>query len=264
MNVFLRELKNDARALLYWCLAMAFMVGASVGKTSGMTGSENQSLEMMLKLMPNVLQRLFGLGTIDLSRVDGVFAIIALYIALIAAFHASSLGTGAFAKEERDRTFEFLYVRGRTRNALLGSKLAANLLEIVVLNAFTFAFGLAVVYAVKAESIASTYFPMMVGVLTIQLFCYALGLLVSMLTCRMRAASGVTSSVIMALFLLAILGSIVDPGLWFISLSPFARFDGKTILQKGLDVPAMLQWMAVSAALVIGSFAIHARRDLHT
>lgn len=264
MNMFIHELKQNAKALLFWCLGMLFLVGASVAKTSGAAQDAGAGLEGMVALLPKAMQNLFGYGVVDFSQPIGIFAIIALYIALIAAYHACGLGVAAFAKEERDRTFEFLYVRGRARPRILCAKLMSDLLQILVLNALTYAFSVLIVQAVDHQNIARAFLPMMLGILVLELLFYALGLLTSFLTHRMRTASSVSSGLIMALFLIYMMASLIAPDAWFAYLSPFKYFDGKAILVDGLSGGAALACIALSAVMVCISFRLHSARDLHT
>lgn len=249
---------------MMWCLGMLFLVGASVGKTSGMTGDNGQVLEAMVMLLPKSMQRIFGLGMVDFSQPIGIFSIIAMYIALIAGFHAVGLGTAAFAKEERDRTFEFLYVRGRTRNGILSAKLIADLLQMAALSAFTYLASIAIVSAVQGANIAGPFLPMILGIYALQLVFYGVGLFASLVTRRMRTASSAASAVLMALFLLALLSDMVAPDGPLKWLSPFAHFDGKQILRHGLSGAAVCGWLALAAALVAVSFGLHRKRDLYT
>ena len=263
MNIFLQELRINKKSLAYWYLTMLLLIGASVGKTSGLVDEGGQSLTAMLTLLPKPIQNLFGMGMVDFSQPISIFAIIALYLALIAAFHASGLGTAAFAREERDRTFEFLYVRGKTRGQILLSKALADLVMILLLNTCTWAFSVGLVLATENTNIAAQFCPLMLGILVIQLFCYALGLMVSFLTSKMRMAASITTGVIMVLFLLSIAAPIADiPALadW----SPFGAFDGKAILSRGLRIAPVLIWLSLSGIMIIASFRLHDVRDLHT
>ncbi len=264
MNMFLHELRQGVRSLLLWCLGVLFLVGASVAKTSGMAGDEGQTLETMVMLLPKAMQRMFGFGVVDFTEPIGIFAIIAMYLALIVAFHAVGLGVASFAKEERDRTFEFLYVRGRTRGAILFAKLTADLAQMAVLNAFTFWVSVAIVQAVEGADIAARFFPMVLGIFVMQLVFYGLGLLISLLTHRLRTASSAASGVLMALFILSLLAEMTFPDAPVKWLSPFAAFDGKRILVDGLSGSMCAIWLTLAAAMVAASFAMHQRRDLHT
>lgn len=263
MNIFFEELRINRKGLLYWCLTMLFLVAASVGKTAGMVLDGGGEFGAMLLLMPKPIRALFGLGVVDFSKAAGIFAIVSLYIALIAAFHASGLGVACFAREERDRTFEFLYVRGRTRARILGAKLLADLLQLLILNSFTYLASVGIVLLATRQNIAIEFLPMMAGIGVLQLVFYALGLLACFLTRRMRTASGIASGVVMALFLTGIAAAVLDsPAL--ARISPFAQFDGKSLLVHGLPTAPTLAWLTIAATMAALSFRLHASRDLHT
>lgn len=264
MNIFVQELRQNRKSLLFWCLGMLFLVAASVGKTSGMTAQGGEAMTLMIGLMPKSMQALFGLGVVDFSKSIGIFAIVQLYIALIAAYHAVGLGASTFAREERDRTFEFLYVRGRPRGHILRSKLLADLVLMLILSAFTYLSGTGIVLLVEGQNIAAAFLPMIAGIGVLQLVFYSLGLLTSLLTRRMRLSSSISAGITMALFLLYMLTSVASPDSWLQALSPFSWFDGKRILTQGLSPLPSLIWCALAAAMAAVSFRLHGIRDLRT
>ena len=265
MNIFSRELKINFKGLCYWCLVMLFMVGASVGKTQGLINEGGAGFTALLRAFPQQVQNMFGMSAgLDYSKPISIFAIVVLYVILIAAFHAALLGAGAFAKEERDRTFEFLYVKGATRARILTAKLCADALQMVILNAFTYLISVFLVQAAEHGNIAGPLLPMMIGTLVVQLVFYALGLLLSLLTRRMRFASTIAFALIIALFLLSVLSTMFAPDAWYSYVTPFKYFDGTRVLVHGLGPVSAIAWVLIGAAMTVLAYALHNRRDLHT
>ncbi len=264
MNVFVHELKQNWRALSLWCLGMLFLVGATIAKTMGLAQNGGISMQVMIASMPKAVQSLFGLGVVDMGRPIGILAIVQLYIALIAVFQAVGLGTAAFAKEERDRTFDFLYVRGRTRTKILLAKALADVLMMAALSAFTWGCGALIVRAMMDQDVAFPFLRIMLSTFVLQLVFYALGLLASLLTRKMRLAGSIASGIAMGLFLLSILSAVGEwPG-WIAALSPFVSFDGKRVLTSGLSGIDTLVWLGLAAAMTALAFYLHRIRDLHT
>ena len=201
MNILIRQLRMDRKALCLWTLGMLFLVAACVGKMSAMVGDNSAALTAMLVLLPAPLRNLFGLGTVDYSQPIGIFAVVAPYMALVAALHAAGLGVALFAREERDKTFEFLYVKGRSRSFILSAKLLAGILQLMLLNALTYAFSALVTRLALGAAIARSLLPIMAGVLIMQLLFFAAGLLASLLTRSMQFAGAIASAGVLYLFL---------------------------------------------------------------
>lgn len=264
MNLFIRELKSNFKSFCLWVLALIFLIATSAGKTSGIIHDSNTSLQDMLEQLPKSIQTVFGVGVVDYSSAIGIFAIVLLYIALIMAFHASSLGVGVFAKEERDKTFEFLYTKGRTRQWILCVKVIASLLQMLVLNVICYASSVLMVQSILGESIAMEFLPMMAGVFVIQLTFYSIGLLCSFLTTRMKLAGSISSAVVMVCFFSSILSDFGGGFGWLSYLSPFKYFDGKELIHTGIEPQYVLVCITVIVICTAVSFWKHGKRDLHT
>jgi len=108
MNIFLRELKAHRWGLLFWSLGMISMVYMGMTKYGAYEAS-GESVQEIMDALPKAVGAVFGLTGFDLSTAAGFFGVLFLYIAIIGAVHAVLLGAGLIAKEERDRTSEFIY-----------------------------------------------------------------------------------------------------------------------------------------------------------
>src|SRR6059058_2084461 len=136
MNLFLREMRANRKSLLIWSIGVIFMVTAGMSKYGALSGSK-QSLGELMAQMPKSLQAIMGIGNLDISTAIGYFGILFVYLVLMAVIHALMLGATIIAKEERDKTSEFLLVKPISRQQIITAKLAAALVNVVVFNMIT-------------------------------------------------------------------------------------------------------------------------------
>ncbi|MFA5881807.1 MAG: ABC transporter permease subunit, partial [Eubacteriales bacterium] len=68
-----------------------------------------------------------------------------LYLVVMATIHAAMLGANIIAKEERDKTAEFLLAKPVSRNEIITVKLGAGLTNILIFNAVTLLSSLVIV-----------------------------------------------------------------------------------------------------------------------
>lgn len=263
MNLFLRECKSNMKTFSFWCIGIIFLILASAGKTTSMVGHGDAGVTELLSQLPKSVQTIFGVGVVDYSTAIGVFAIVFTYIALIAAFHAASLGVSLFGKEERDKTFEFLYVKARTRNEILGSKLLSGLCQLILLNAVSFIITIVSVKIIFNDNIISDFLPMMTGLFFIQLVFFGFGLLMSVLCIRMKTAGNLAMGIVLVTFLMSIAADFSEKIEWIGYLTPFKYFDGKEILSQGLSWVYVLICAIFALLCILASFYLHKRRDLH-
>lgn len=263
MNLFLHECKTNIKTFCFWTIGIILLVLISAGKTTSMVGQDNQGLESLLSSLPQSIQTVFGVGIVDYSTAIGVFAIVFTYVALIAAFHAASLGVSSFGKEERDRTFEFLYVKGKTRRRILTDKLFSALAQMILLNLITFVVSIASVKLIFDDNIFMDYLPMAIGMFFIQLVFFGIGLLASLAFSKIKTASNLSMSVVIITFLIAIGTDFSESIAWMKYFSPFKYFDGKEMLTNGIQWEYGLVCVVITLICVGISYCMHDRRDLH-
>ena len=262
MSLLIQEWKANFKSLCLWLIGMMVLIGISVAKSVGLTNDSGQSFNELIEQMPKSLQTLFGAGMVDLTNVVGIFSIIFLYVAVIAAFHASSMGAMIFSKEERDKTYEFLYVKGMKRTHILSYKLCIGLIDMILLNALTFIYSVLIAKAVTDTNISDDFLPMMTGLLFIQLTFFSIGLLLSFLTERSKIASNLSFAIVMICLFMSIFADLSEKADFLRYLTPFKYFDGKTILRDGLEPTYMFICLAISILCIGASFILHNRRDL--
>lgn len=262
MNLFRREWNANIKQLFFWCLGIAMVLGVGTGKISAMTGANAVDLNVLMKDMPRVLQNMFGVGIVDYSKAIGMYSIMITYIAPVLGFHAVTIGASGFSKEERDRTFEFLYVKGRRRSWILAIKLAVSLLQIVILNLITFLFGCGIVRMLIGENIVKNFFPMMMGMFFLQLVYLGAGYLISFLAKNQRQANSIAFGVVMLGFLLSMFSDLNTQLEFLQYITPFKYFDGKEILQHGINGFYAVLCTVIFALCMAVSFWLHEKRDL--
>lgn len=151
MNIFVREMKANRKSLIIWCIGVILMVAAGMTKYE-VVSSSGQYMNDIISSMPKSLQVMFGIASFDLSKASGFYGVIFSYLVLMAAIHASMLGSNIISKEERDKTAEFLMVKPVSRNKVVTSKLLAAFLNIVIFNAITLISSITIVnYYAKNE-----------------------------------------------------------------------------------------------------------------
>ena len=132
MNIFIRELKANRKALIIWSVCMALLVLSGMGKFTAYAAGGSSSA--VFDKLPNTLKIMLGFNGFEVTKISGFFAFLFPYIELTTAIHAALLGSSIIAKEERDKTTEFLIAKPISRNAIITSKLLVALVNVIVIN----------------------------------------------------------------------------------------------------------------------------------
>lgn len=264
MNIFLKELKANAKALVIWSVCMFLLIVSGMAKYTSFSGS-GQSMKSLLDAMPYSIKALFGLGSFDMTKPGGYFAMLFLYIELCAAIHAALLGAFIISKEERGKTTEFLMVKPVSRSTVLTAKLLAALFNMAVFNLVSIASSLIAVSSVKhGADISSQICLEMLGMFFVQLIFASLGAALSASLKNPKFAGSISIGVLLAAFIISKITDVTNKVDFINILSPFKYFNLNNIISgKGLDPLVILLSIAIVCVFCAVTYTGYNRRDLN-
>ena len=263
MNIFFRELRANRKALIIWCACM--FVGVLSGMTKYTTYSSGGASSQALKELPESMRALLGMGTLDVTTMSGFFAFLFLYVAIAAAIHAAILGSGIIAKEERDKTTEFLIIKPVSRAAVITSKLLAALVNIVVLNVVTLVSSIVMVAAYnKGKDITGEVVVFLLSMFLIQLIFLTLGALLAAILHKPKGAGSLAAAIVLLGYVVNEITNITDRLDALNVLSPFKYFSyGRIIAGNGLHPGVVALTILLVAAFTGATYFFYKKRDLN-
>lgn len=263
MNLYLRELKAHRKSIIIWSLSMMLLIMGGVGKYTAGAATGANSFNDMIAEMPKSLKNLMGVGVFDLSKLVDYFGILYLYLALMLTIHAVMLGNGIIAKEERDKTAEFLLVKPISRRNIVTSKLLAALTNVIIMNLVTWVTTVGVFSKVsKGEDYAIPVFHMMLGLLGMQIFFLALGSLLAAGLSRYKISSPIATGILLGMYFLSVTIDIsgkIDFLKW---VTVFKYFDAKDILKNGYNFIFLLLALLLTSIFTFGTYHFYKGRDM--
>ena len=265
MNIFIREMKAYRKSLIIWCIAAIFMVVAGMAKFEALSTS-GESLKDMFSKMPKTLQALMGgTGSLDMSTVIGYYGMLFIFLLVMAAIHASMLGAGIIAKEERDKTAEFLMVKPISRNKIITSKLAAALVNIIFYNIVTLVSSIAIIEKYnKGANVNGDILTLMLAMFILQLLFLFLGTCLASVTKNTKAAVSVTAAIVVFTYIISVAVDLNDNLGALRYITPFKYFEAKNvILNKVFDPVYVILSVVIIAALLSVTYVFYKKRDLN-
>lgn len=263
MNIFFREMKANRKALIIWCACM--IIGVISGMAKYTAYSSGGTSSQVIKDLPQSIKALFGMGSLDVTTMSGFFAFLFLYLAVAAAIHAAILGSGILAKEERDKTTEFLVVKPVSRFSIVTSKLSAAFVNIVILNIVTMVTSIGMVAAYnKGKDITGEIVVFFLSMLVIQLIFLSLGALLSAFMRNSKGAGSIASSTVIGAYIISAITNFNDRLNALNVLSPFKYFSyNRIIAGKGLNPGIVALSIILVAAFTASTYFFYEKRDLN-
>lgn len=264
MNVYRREMKAHGKSLMIWSFGVLFLIVAGMAKYAGYETS-GQSVNDLIAQMPKALQSIMGMGAFDLSKAIGFYGTLSLYLFVMVAIHGALIGVNIIAKEELDKTAEFLFVKPISRGKVIAQKMLAGFTNLVILNVVASISSIMVVeYYSNGEEVTGSIINLMIGMFILQLIYFFIGTAIVALSKGPKKAAGIATTTLLLTFILSIFIDINSNLENLKYLTPFKYFEAKTLL---LDARFDLAHVLLSLLLILLSgmvtYIFYRRRDLN-
>ncbi len=264
MNIFLNELKANRKALIIWSICMFLLVLSGMGKYTAYSsggGMNNQ----IFNTMPSSIKALLGINSLDVTTMSGFFALLFLYIEITVGIHAALLGSGIIAKEERDKTTEFLMVKPVSRSSVITAKLIAALINIIILNLVTFISSLIMIQSYNnGDPLTGELTMFYLSMFIVQLIFLTLGAFLAAFTKRPKISGSLATGILFIAYILDVITNL-NQNLNFLNiLSPFKYFDYASMAAgESLNTVFVLLSVFLIAIFSVLTYVFYRKRDLN-
>ncbi|MGE7760305.1 ABC transporter permease subunit [Peribacillus sp. NPDC097895] len=264
MNIFLKEMKHHRKSLIFWSIGVFLMV------TSGMTkyeaySSSGQSINDLIADIPKSMRAVLGFSDLDLTKASGYYGMLFLYLLLMATIHAVMLGATIIAKEERDKTSEFLFVKPVSRSKVITTKLLAAFTNIVIFNLATFVSSIILLGKYSdGEAVNGEIAILMAAMLFLQVLFMVIGSALAAVKKKPKTAASVAAGILLLTYMLSIVIDLNEniEGLRY--LTPFKYFEAENVMYGGgLDVIFVVISLILILTLLVVTYVFYKKRDLN-
>jgi ABC-2 type transport system permease protein len=264
MNLFWRELKAHRKSLIVWCIGSILIVLSGMNKYASLSGT-GQSMNELMADMPKSMQAIMGSGVFDLSKASGYYGILYLYLLMMATIHAAMIGANIIAKEERDKTSEFLFVKPISRQIIITAKLSAAFINILIFNGITFLSSIFIVskYSKGEEGIVDDITILMIGMFILQLLFMMIGSGFAAVMKNPKRASSLSTGILLLTFVLSIVIDLNENLEILKYFTPFKYFEAKNMMYGGgFDVIFVFLSFVFIVIMTIITYVTFQKRDL--
>lgn len=264
INLYIKELAGYRKSVFFWLLGMLGLLLSGMSKYQGYAKSKVSVTELFDSLPPG-LSAIFGVGKVDLSSAGGFYAIMALYVAIMLAVHAVLLGSGIIAKEEVDKTAEFLFSKPISRWQAFISKVLAAFSIVVFLNILTTLASIPIVDMFnEGPSINDDILLLAPAIFFIQLIFLTIGISFASIMKRPKRAGRFSAALLLATFIISSFVDISDKFDFLRYFTPFQYFDVKTIFaDRGYNTSYIVAAIVFVLSFLLISGVAFRKRDFN-
>ena len=260
MTIFKHELRQGKNALLIWTAAICFMLGICILIYPEM-GSQMGEMSAMFADMGSFSQA-FGMDRINFGEFIGFFGVeCGNVLGLGGAFFAALLGISSLAKEEKEHTAEFLLTHPISRAQIMGEKLLAVIVQIVILNAAALGITELSILAIGEEVPIKTLSLLFLAYFLMQLevACITFGI-----SAFLRHGSlGIGLGLAAVFYFLNIISNLTKEAEFLKYITPFGYTEGADIIaDECINTGYLTAGIAFSIASALLAFWIYQQKDI--
>jgi len=264
MNLFKHELRAYWKNLLFWSIGMFAMIGGGMIEFTGYYNAESTAMTEFMKRLPKALLAMFGMVNMEITSLSGYYGMMHFYLLLMGSIYAIILGSGILAKEERDKTAEFLMTKPVTRSWVMFYKILAGFMYILAFAVIDYVISIIFIMDVAPkENVSFELFLLVASMTLIMLafFCVSFGL--SGVMKDNRKSSNIMISLMSASYLVSVYMDMVQKTDWMRPFVIFKYFQTNQIfMDRALEpmyVGCCVVWICIGLAM---AFIGYPKRDL--
>ena len=248
MTILKHELRQGRISLIIWTVSIAFLMAVCIFLFPEMKGEMDEVSEIFSSM--GSFSAAFGMDQVSFGTLPGFYAIeCGNILGLGGAFFSALCAVQILAKEERDRTAEFLLTHPISRNQVLTGKLASVMLQIILLNTLVLLASLLSIHVIGEEILWKellllhlAYFLLQVEIAAV---CFGLSAFLR------RGSTGAGLGLAVILYFCSIIANISDSAEFLVCITPFGYADGPEIVTE-----VSLEWNLIFLGMIYAGIGI--------
>ena len=260
MTIIRHELRQNRNSLWIWTGSICFMMVICVLIYPDMKSDMDSVGEMFATM--GAFSAAFGMDRINFGQFMGFYCVeCGNILGLGGAFFAALLGISALAGEEKEHTAEFLLTHPVSRTRVVGEKLAAVLIQILILNAAALLLSLLAALAVGEKPGMREFWLLHLAYTLLQFeiacVCFGISAFIS------GGSLGLGMGVAICLYFMNIIANITEGTEFLKNITPFGYAEGADILyDSALNGGYLAVGAAITAVGIALAFFKYCRKDI--
>lgn len=261
MTLIKHELKQGWKSLLIWTISIGFFVAICVFMYPEME-SEMEGVNDMFSSMGSFTAA-FGMDRLNFGTLIGFYAVeCGNILGIGGAFFAALLGISALAKEEKERTAEFLLTHPVSRVRIITEKLASVMLQILIMNIVILLLSIISITAIGEEIPWNEICLLHLSYFLVQI--ELAGICFGISAFMRRGGLGIGLGIATVMYFLNIIANISENAEFLKYITPFGYAEGADLIaDMSLDAGKVIFGMAFFLIGIIFSYVKYIHKDIY-
>lgn len=262
MTIYIKELKQSAKAWGIWTGAISFMLFVCIMMFPEM----KDQMDSVTSVFSNMgdFTSAFGMDKLSFGELMGFYGVeCGNVLGIGGGFFAALAGISVLAAEEKDHTAEFLLTHPVSRVSVLTQKLMSVLTQIIAMNVVIVGISL-ISSAIIGESfqmreLILLHTAYLILQLEIACICFGISAFIR------RGSIGIGLGLALAFYFMNIVCNISEQAEFLKYITPYAYADASEIItESGIDMVLVLTGTGITLAGIIIGYLKYTRKDINS
>ena len=261
MTITRHELRRGKTSWLIWTGAIAFLLATCIFLYPEMKGQMDGIGDVFSSM--GSFTAAFGMDKLNFGTLIGYYAIeCGNVLGLGGAFFAALLAAAMLAKEEKDRTAEFLLTHPVSRVRVVSEKLLAVFLQVTALNLVIWLIAVgsiaAIGEAVPWKEVCLLHLAYYLMQLVVAGICFGVSAFMR------KGSAGAGIGIAAGLYVMNLIANITESVSFLNTITPFGFCSGADIVSTGtLDGKGIAVGFVLCALGILAAYLWYPRKDIH-
>lgn len=247
MNVLSKfQIRHSIKFMIIWTISLILFIIVCTTKFDTIAGTDPAAAQALFDTLPRSLQVIFGIGTADITTLAGYYTVLVPYFIITFGILAVSLGAKSIAREEEDKTSDFIFTKPISRTKIYFTKYVTSLCIFTTIFLITFICNY--LYLLKYNQDISFLIDQYLAIYLISIFMFSLSSFLSTLNIN-KISNLLATSLLLIFYIINVIIVLFD--IKFIYISPFSAFNPSLMLTDGIPIISVLIYTCLSIVLLV-------------
>jgi ABC-2 type transport system permease protein len=262
--VFKREFLKNSKSLMIWCVVIAGLILMMLSIFPSFAG-KSSDLDKLIKMYPQAAKNAFGLNELNMGTLIGFYGVeIHLMVTLIGSIYSAILAGNILAKEESEKTIEFLLSKPISRTRIVTEKLICVLVNILIFNAVVVISGLiGFQFSKNTDLPIKAYTLLILGGILLDLTFAAILFLISAIARKTKTVFSAAFGIVLVSYFINVVAGLSDKFKELKYLSFFKYVDAAHIVKKErIDSIYLFIMAAIIVICTVYAYIHYQKKDI--
>jgi ABC-2 type transport system permease protein len=262
--IFKREIKRSRKSLIIWSIVLGGLI-LMLLSIYPQFAEQQQGMTELLEAYPESMKKAFGMDQLNFGTLIGFYGIeIYMMTTLLGSIYAVMLASNILAKEENEKTIEFLLSKPVTRSQIVTQKLLSVIVNILILNGISTIVSLiGFQFAEDANVPVKTFTLLVTATILLHLTFATIAFMFSSLMRKTRNILSVSLAVVIITYFMSVFSGVSEDLDILKYFSPFKYFDAANIINENKLEPLYVFLMATIIMIsILVAFMIYRKKDI--